>query len=49
MVEEVVEEETDLKEGYVSEEKYMADMGAMKAEIEADIANSETEIEFSNS
>jgi hypothetical protein len=24
-----------LKEGYVSEEKYMADMGAMKAEIEA--------------
>jgi hypothetical protein len=33
--EEVVEEETQLEKGYVSEEKYMADMGAMKAEIEA--------------
>lgn len=29
------EEEAELKEGYVSEEKYMADMSAMKAEIEA--------------
>lgn len=29
------EEETQLEKGYVSEEKYMADMGAMKAEIEA--------------
>tara|TARA_R100000951_G_scaffold115895_1_gene125564 strand:- start:272 stop:808 length:537 start_codon:yes stop_codon:yes gene_type:complete len=28
-------EETDLMEGYVSEEKYMADMSAMKAEINA--------------
>jgi len=33
--EEEVEEETQLEKGYVSEEKYMADMGAMKAEIEA--------------
>jgi len=29
------EDETQLEKGYVSEEKYMADMGAMKAEIEA--------------
>lgn len=28
-------EEAELKEGYVSEEKYMADMAAMKAEIDA--------------
>ena len=28
-------EEAELKEGYVSEEKYMADMSAMKAEIDA--------------
>lgn len=28
-------EESELKEGYVSEEKYMADMSAMKAEIDA--------------
>lgn len=32
---EAAEEETELAKGYVSEEKYMADMGAMKAEIEA--------------
>ena len=29
------EEEVSLMKGYVSEEKYMADMGAMKAEIQA--------------
>ena len=29
------EEETELAKGYVSEEKYMADMSAMKAEINA--------------
>jgi len=32
---EAKEEETELGEGYVSEEKYMADMAAMKAEIDS--------------
>jgi hypothetical protein len=33
-VEAMEEEESNLNEGYVSEEKYMADMAAIKAEIE---------------